>query len=46
MSRFARARKNKQLVAGSILATVIVVLAIVGPAVFGDYARQDLLLGH
>jgi peptide/nickel transport system permease protein len=46
MSRFTRVRKNKQLVAGSFLATVIVVLAIVGPAVFGDYATQDLLLGH
>ena len=46
MSRFARARRNKQLVVGSILATVIVVLAIVGPAIFGDYATQDLLLGH
>ena len=46
MSRFARARRNKQLVAGSILATVIAVLAIVGPAVFGDYARQNLLLSH
>jgi peptide/nickel transport system permease protein len=46
MSRFQRALKNKQLVSGTIIAFVVVVLAIVGPTVFGDYSRQDLLAGH
>lgn len=46
MKRFARARKNKQLVAGSVLALVIVLLAIIGPLVFGDYDSQDLALSH
>lgn len=46
MSRFQRFRKNRQLVAGSIIGLVIVLLGVFGPMVFGDYADQDLLLGH
>lgn len=46
MSRFARARKNKQLVVGTVLAVAIVALALIGPSVFGDYSKQDLLLSH
>ncbi len=46
MKRFARARKNKQLVTGSVLACIIVLLALVGPMVFGDYNSQDLALSH
>lgn len=46
MSWFGRARRNKQLVVGTVLGVVIVVLGIVGPMVFGDYDQQDLLLGH
>lgn len=46
MKRFSRARKNKQLVAGSVLALVIVLLALIGPLVFGDYDTQDLALSH
>jgi peptide/nickel transport system permease protein len=46
MKRFSRARKNKQLVAGSVLALVILLLAIVGPLVFGDYDSQNLALSH
>jgi peptide/nickel transport system permease protein len=46
MKRFSRARKNKQLVAGSVLALVILLLALIGPLVFGDYDSQDLALSH
>jgi hypothetical protein len=46
MKRFARARKNKQLVAGSALALFILLLAVVGPMLFGDYNSQNLALSH
>lgn len=46
MKRFQRARKNKQLLAGSSLAVVILGLGLFGPMIFGDYSKQDLLLGH
>jgi peptide/nickel transport system permease protein len=46
MSRFQRFRKNRQLLAGTIIGFVIVLLGVFGPMVFGDYAEQDLLLGH
>ena len=46
MNLLHRARKNKQLVSGSILAAVIVVLGVFGPFLLGDYSHQDLLLGH
>jgi ABC-type dipeptide/oligopeptide/nickel transport system permease subunit len=46
MYRFRRALKNKKLVIGTIIAIFIVLLGIFGPAIFGDYAKQDLLLGH
>lgn len=46
MSPLRRALRNKQLVIGTVIAVVVVVLAIVGPAIFGDYAKQDLLAGH
>jgi peptide/nickel transport system permease protein len=46
MNLLHRARKNKQLVSGSILAAVIVVLGIFGPFLLGDYSSQDLLTGH
>lgn len=46
MNLLHRARKNKQLVSGSILAAVIVVLGVLGPFLLGDYSKQDLLLGH
>ena len=46
MNLLHRARKNKQLVSGSVLATIIVVLGVVGPFLLGDYSEQDLLLGH
>lgn len=46
MKRFSRARKNKQLMAGSVLAIIIVVLAIIGPIVFGNYDAQNLALSH
>jgi peptide/nickel transport system permease protein len=46
MNLLHRARKNKQLVSGSILAAVIVVLGVFGPFLLGDYSSQDLLTGH
>jgi peptide/nickel transport system permease protein len=46
MNVFQRALKNKQLVAGSILGALVLLLGIFGPLVFGDYAKQDLLMGH
>jgi peptide/nickel transport system permease protein len=46
MTLFRRARRNKQLVAGTILAAVVVVLGIVGPWIFGAYDKQNLLAGH
>jgi len=46
MSRFRRARKNKQLMIGTVVGVVILLLGIFGPLVFGDYAAQDLLLSH
>ena len=46
MNLLHRARKNKQLVSGSILAAVIVVLGVFGPFFLGDYSSQDLLTGH
>ena len=46
MNLLHRARKNKQLVSGSILAAVIVVLGVFGPFLLGDYSSQDLLSGH
>ena len=46
MNLLHRARKNKQLVSGSILAAVIVVLGVLGPFLLGDYTSQDLLSGH
>ena len=46
MNLLHRARKNKQLVSGSILAAVVVVLGVFGPFLLGDYSSQDLLLGH
>ena len=46
MNLFQRALKNKQLVAGSILAIVVLLLGAVGPMIFGAYDKQDLLLGH
>ena len=46
MNLLHRARKNKQLVCGSILAAVIVVLGVFGPFFLGDYSSQDLLTGH
>ncbi len=46
MNAFQRALKNKQLVAGSILGAVVLLLGIFGPFFFGDYAKQDLLMGH
>ncbi len=41
-----RARRNKQLATGSILAALIVSLGLFGPLLLGDYNSQDLLLGH
>ena len=46
MSRFRRARKNKQLMAGVVIGAFVLLLAIFGPVIFGDYAKQDLLNGH
>jgi len=46
MNLFQRALNNKQLVAGSILGAVVLLLGIFGPFFFGDYAKQDLLMGH
>ena len=46
MNLLHRARKNKQLVSGSILAAVIVVLGVFGPFFLRDYSSQDLLTGH
>lgn len=46
MNLFQRALKNKQLVAGSVLALIVLVLGVVGPMIFGAYDKQDLLLGH
>lgn len=46
MTRFRRARKNKQLMIGTVIGAVILLLGIFGPFVFGDYAAQDLLLSH
>ncbi len=46
MNLLHRARKNKQLVSGSILAAVIVMLGVFGPFLLGDYSSQDLLSGH
>ena len=46
MNLLHRARRNKQLVSGSILAAVIVVLGVFGPFLLGDYSSQDLLTGH
>ena len=46
MNLLRRAQKNKQLVSGSILASIILLLGIIGPFVLGDYSDQDLLLGH
>ena len=46
MNLLHRARKNKQLVSGSVLAAVIVVLGVFGPFLLGDYSSQDLLTGH
>ena len=46
MNWLHRARRNKQLVSGSILAAVIVVLGVFGPFLLGDYSSQDLLTGH
>lgn len=46
MNVFQRALKNKQLVAGSVLGVVVLLLGIIGPFFFGDYAKQDLLMGH
>ena len=46
MNAFQRALKNKQLVAGSILGAVVLLLGIIGPFFFGDYAKHDLLKGH
>ena len=46
MNLLHRARKNKQLVSGSILAAVIVMLGVFGPFLLGDYSSQDLLTGH
>lgn len=46
MNLLSRARRNKQLVSGSVLALLIVVLGVIGPFLLGDYSRQDLLLGH
>lgn len=46
MSWFRRFRKNRQLVVGSVIGLVILLLGVFGPMVFGDYAKQDLLLGH
>jgi peptide/nickel transport system permease protein len=46
MSRFRRMLRSKQLVVGGIIGIVILLLGIIGPAVFGDYTQQDLLRGH
>jgi len=46
MNVFERALRNKQLVAGMVLGTLVLLLGIIGPIVFGDYAKQDLLMGH
>lgn len=46
MSQFRRARKNKQLMVGSVLGVIVLLLGIFGPMVFGDYAAQDLLFAH
>jgi len=46
MTLLRRARRNKQLVTGVILAVVIAALGIVGPWIFGAYDKQDLLAGH
>ena len=46
MNLLHRARRNKQLVSGSILAAVIVVLGVFGTFLLGDYSSQDLLTGH
>lgn len=46
MNLLHRARKNKQLLSGSVLAAVIVVLGVFGPFLLGDYSSQDLLTGH
>jgi peptide/nickel transport system permease protein len=46
MSRFRRARKNKQLMAGVVVGAFVVFLGIFGPMIFGDYAAQDLFNGH
>ena len=46
MNLLHRARRSKQLVSGSILAAVIVVLGVFGPFLLGDYSSQDLLTGH
>lgn len=46
MTRFRRARKNKQLMIGTVIGGVILLLGVFGPFAFGDYAAQDLLLSH
>lgn len=46
MTLLRRARHNKQLVAGTFLSAVIVLLAVIGPFVFGAYDKQNLLAGH
>jgi peptide/nickel transport system permease protein len=46
MNAFQRARRNKQFMTGAIIASVIVLLGLFGPFLFGDYAEQDLLAGH
>lgn len=46
MNVLRRVRRNKQLMVGSIIALVVLVLGLVGPVVFGPYDEQDLLSGH
>lgn len=43
---FRRALENKQLVAGLALGTVVLLLGIIGPFIFGDYAKQSLSMTH
>lgn len=46
MPIFSKIAKSKLLLIGIVLATIILIAGIVGPLVFGDYEKQDLLKGH